>query len=41
MGYDIDVARNIAAAEDSLTRLSQNTNTNNIMMEATGGEVGN
>jgi hypothetical protein len=41
MGYDLEVAREIAAAEESLTSLSQNTNTNNVMMEATGGQIGN
>ncbi len=41
MGYDYEVAREIAAVEQSLTSLSQNTNTNNVMMEATGGDVGN
>jgi hypothetical protein len=41
MGYDLEVARQIAATEESLTTLTQNTNTNNVMMEATGGEIGN
>jgi hypothetical protein len=41
MGYDLDVARAIAATEESLTDLTQNTNTNNVMMEATGGQIGN
>jgi hypothetical protein len=41
MGYDLEVAREIAATEQSLTTLTQNTNTNNVMMEATGGEIGN
>lgn len=41
MGYDAEVAANIAAAEDSMTQLSQNTNTNNVLMESTGGQVGN
>jgi hypothetical protein len=41
MGYDLDVAKAIAAAEESLTSLTQNTNTNNVMMEATGGQIGN
>lgn len=41
MGYDPEVAKSIAETEDSLTTLSQNNNTNNVMMEATGGEVGN
>jgi hypothetical protein len=39
MGYDPDLAAEIAAREDSLTDLSQNTNTNNVMMEATNGNV--
>jgi hypothetical protein len=41
MGYDIDSAKEIAAQENSLASISQNTNTNNVMMESTGGEVGN
>jgi hypothetical protein len=41
MGYDLEVAKQIAAAEESLTSLSQNTNTNNVIMEATGGQIGN
>lgn len=41
MGYDLEVAAAIAATEESLTTLSQNTNTNNVLMEATGGEIGN
>ena len=41
MGYDLEVAKAISAAEQSLTSLSQNTNTNNVMMEATGGQIGN
>jgi hypothetical protein len=41
MGYDLDVARAISATEQSLTDLTQNTNTNNVMMEATGGQIGN
>lgn len=41
MGYDTEVAAAIAAVEDSLTNLSQNTNTNNVLMEATGGNIGN
>ena len=41
MGYDLEVAAAIAATEQSLTNLSQNTNTNNVMMEATGGQIGN
>lgn len=41
MGYDAEIAAQIAAAEQSLTTLSQNTNTNNVMMETTGGQIGN
>lgn len=41
MGYDVEVAAQIAASENKLTELSQNTNTNNVMMEQTGGEIGN
>jgi hypothetical protein len=41
MGYDVEVAAKIAASENNLTDLSQNTNTNNVMMEQTGGEIGN
>ena len=41
MGYDLEVAKQIAASEESLTSLSQNTNTNNVIMEATGGQIGN
>jgi hypothetical protein len=41
MGYDVDIAAEIAAKENSLTTLSQNTNTNNVMMETTGGQIGN
>jgi hypothetical protein len=41
MGYDLEVAKTIAATEESLTTLTQNTNTNNVMMEATGGQIGN
>jgi len=41
MGYDVEVAAKIAASESNLTNLSQNTNTNNVMMEQTGGEIGN
>jgi hypothetical protein len=40
MGYDPEVAARIAEEEDSLTDLSQNTNTNNVMMENTGGTNG-
>jgi len=41
MGYDLEVAREIAAMENSIATISQNTNTNNVMMEATGGNIGN
>jgi SPP1 family phage portal protein len=41
MGYGVEEAKELASVEDSLTSLSQNTNTNNVMMENTGGEVGN
>jgi hypothetical protein len=41
MGYDLEVAKQIAETEQSLTNLSQNTNTNNVLMEATGGQIGN
>lgn len=41
MGYDAEIAANIASAEESLTNLSQNTNTNNVLMESTGGTIGN
>lgn len=41
MGYDAEIAAQIADAEQSLTTLSQNTNTNNVMMESTGGQIGN
>jgi hypothetical protein len=41
MGYDAEIAAQIAAEEESLTKLSQNTNTNNVMMESTGGQIGN
>ncbi|NBQ17259.1 phage portal protein [bacterium] len=40
MGYDTEVAAILASTESSLTSLSQNTNTNNVMMEATGGNIG-
>lgn len=40
MGYDPELAAEIAAKEDSMTDLSQNTNTNNVIMEATNGESG-
>jgi hypothetical protein len=41
MGYDVEMAKQIAAMEESIGSITQNTNTNNIMMEATGGEIGN
>ena len=41
MGYDLNIAKAIAGTAESLTNLSQNTNTNNVLMEATGGQVGN
>jgi len=41
MGYDLEIATQIANNEQSLTNLSQNTNTNNVLMESTGGNVGN
>lgn len=41
MGYDAEIAANIASTEQSLTNLSQNTNTNNVLMESTGGTIGN
>jgi hypothetical protein len=41
MGYDIEMAQQIAALESSIASVTQNTNTNNVMMEATGGEIGN
>lgn len=41
MGYDAEIAANIANTEQSLTNLSQNTNTNNVLMESTGGTIGN
>lgn len=37
MGYDLEIAQRIVAAESALTDLSQNTNTNNVMKEQTGG----
>jgi hypothetical protein len=33
MGYEPQVAAELASREDSLTDLSQNTNTNNVMRE--------
>jgi hypothetical protein len=41
MGYPLELAREIASIEDSLATITQNTNTNNVLMEATGGEIGN
>lgn len=41
MGYGPEEAETIAAEERSLATMTQNTNTNNVMMEATGGEIGN
>lgn len=41
MGYDMELAKRIVAAESSLTDLTQSTNTNNVLMESTGGNVGN
>jgi hypothetical protein len=41
MGYDQEIAAKIAASEAPLTDLSQNTNTNNVLMETTGGQIGN
>jgi hypothetical protein len=35
------MAKQIAAMEESIGSITQNTNTNNVMMEATGGEIGN
>ena len=40
MGYDIEVAQKIASLENPITELSQNTNTNNVLMEETGGNIG-
>ena len=39
MGYEPELAQQIAMREESLTDLSQNVNTNNVMMEATGGNT--
>lgn len=41
MGYDTEIVAEIVANESNMTDLSQNTNTNNVMMESTGGQVGN
>lgn len=41
MGYTPEEAETIAAEERSIAAITQNTNTNNVMMETTGGEIGN
>lgn len=41
MGYDLEVAQRIAELQSSITNLSQNVNTNNILMQETGGNIGN
>jgi hypothetical protein len=41
MGYSLELASKIASFEDSIATLTQNTNTNNVLMETTGGEIGN
>jgi hypothetical protein len=41
MGYPLELAKEIASIEDNLATITQNTNTNNVLMEATGGEIGN
>lgn len=41
MGYNVNLAREIAATENSIATISQNTNTNNVLMESTGGNIGN
>jgi enamine deaminase RidA (YjgF/YER057c/UK114 family) len=41
MGYDQEIAAQIAAVQQPITDMSQNTNTNNVLMETTGGQVGN
>lgn len=41
MGYDAEIAKKIVQAEQPITNLSQNTNTNNVLMQTTGGQVGN
>jgi hypothetical protein len=41
MGYDLEIAQKIVAAEQAIATLSQNVNTNNVLMETTGGNVGN
>lgn len=41
MGYDLEVAQQIAAAEASIATVTQGTNTNNVLMETTGGNIGN
>lgn len=41
MGYSPELAARVAEEQQSITDLSQNTNTNNVLMEQTGGEIGN
>jgi hypothetical protein len=41
MGYSPALAATIAAEENSLATITQNTNTNNVLMETTGGNIGN
>lgn len=41
MGYDAVIAAQIAATQAPITNMSQNTNTNNVLMQTTGGQVGN
>lgn len=41
MGYDPEIANRIANEQESLATITQNTNTNNVLMETTGGQVGN
>lgn len=41
MGYDPELANTIAMEENSLASITQNTNTNNVLMETTGGNIGN
>lgn len=41
MGYDPETAKIVAANQESITNIAQNTNTNNVMMETTGGQIGN
>lgn len=40
MGYSPELAATIAANENTLASMTQNTNTNNVLMETTGGQVG-